>query len=1128
MYRIWGFFLLVSAALGACQQGQEHKVLVFSKTAGYRHASIESGKQALQALAQENGFDVDTTEDAGRFTTRQLKQYSAIIFLNTTRNCLNDQQQLAMQRYIQAGGGFVGIHAAADTEYDWPWYGRLVGAYFNGHPNDPNVREAIIENKATDHPCCAHLPKEWNRSDEWYNYRDIQPDLQVLLNLDESSYEGGTNGKEHPIAWYHDFDGGRAFYTGSGHTSETFQEPPFLKHLLWGIKYAMGNGATALDYDSPTVVPEENRFQKVVLDERLDEPMEMAMLPDGRILFVERKGDIHIYDPNSDSTILVTTLSVHTEFEDGLLGMALDPQFGENHWLYLFYSPPGDEPKQHISRFTLDNDELNLSSEKVLVEIGTQRDECCHSGGSLEFGPQGNLWFSAGDDTNPFKSDGFSPSDERPGRGPWDAQKSSANTQDLRGGIGRITPQNDGTYTIPEGNLFPKDGSEGRPEIFAMGCRNPFRISIDDRTGFLYWGDVGPDAGKDVEGRGPRGHDEVNQARAAGFFGWPYFVGDNKAYHEYDFAAEESLDRYDPKRPINNSPNNTGAQILPPAQPAFIWYPYAASEEFPLVGEGGRNAMAGPVFYRDDYPENEFRYPAYYDEKLFTYDWIRGWIMAVTMSESGDFLSIERFLPSQKFSNPIDMFMSPKGDLYVLEYGTAWFRRNDDARLVHLKYINGNRAPVAAVGADKLAGALPLQVNFSSKGTDDPDGDALSYLWDFGDGSTSSEIEPTHTFETAGDHKVVLTVTDRDKLTSTASLTIRTGNDPPKVAWELNGNRTFYWPGRSIDYEVKVEDKEDGSLVNGIVNEDVAVTLDYLERGADINTIAMGHEALAAAARFENGKQLIDGSDCKACHFEDEESIGPAYLQVAGKYKGDPAAKEYLIDKVLNGGGGVWGDNAMAAHPQLSEEEVGQMIDYILSLGLEEDRGERIAIQGSYKPTSAEATGEEGTYVLMATYTDRGADQASSLTGSAVLTLRHPKLSAASYDVIERATRKEIKQKQADQLRISVGQVVMAADNGWVGYFNYDLTEVAAITLLVASAPNIGEGGSIRLYLDSRHTDPIAEIEIPAMLEPGNKAYTIPIASSGIHNLYFTFDSDTEGAVVGAIVSLTFSSKEVL
>ena len=221
-------------------QENTSRLLVFSKTKGYYHKSIPAGIAALQKLGKENGFKVDTTKDAAMFTTDNLKQYHALVFLSTTLDVLDEEQQAAMERFIRSGGGFVGIHAAADTEYDWPWYNKLVGAYFKSHPNNPNVREAIINVTDRGHPATKGLPAKWKRSDEWYNYKNINPDLKVLASLDEKSYEGGENGDHHPIIWYHEYDGGRAFYTGGGHTDESFQDPVFMKHLLGGIRYAIG------------------------------------------------------------------------------------------------------------------------------------------------------------------------------------------------------------------------------------------------------------------------------------------------------------------------------------------------------------------------------------------------------------------------------------------------------------------------------------------------------------------------------------------------------------------------------------------------------------------------------------------------------------------------------------------------------------------------------------------------------------------------------------------------------------------------------------------------------------------------------------------------------------------------
>src|SRR5688572_8840809 len=318
--------------------------------------------------------------------------------------------------------------------------------------------------------------------------------------------------------------------------------------------------------------PPDYRFKPEVVADGLVQPMELELAPDGRIFFNEINGKLRIFKPGNSSVVLAGEIVVFTAQENGFLGFALDPNFRENQWIYLFYSPK-DYAGQRLSRFRMEGDALDLASEKPVLQFPEQREDCCHHAGSVEFGPDGNLFISTGDNTHPGgDSDGYAPIDERPGKGPFDAQKSSANTHDLRGKILRIRPTAEGGYTVPEGNLFPRDGSQGRPEIYVMGCRNPWRMSVDQKTGNVYWGEVGPDAGGDGP-RGSRGYDEINQAKKAGNFGWPYFVGNNFVYYDYDFATKQVGAKFDSAQPTYSSPNNTGAKILPPAQPAFIYWP---------------------------------------------------------------------------------------------------------------------------------------------------------------------------------------------------------------------------------------------------------------------------------------------------------------------------------------------------------------------------------------------------------------------------------------------------------------------------------------------------------------------------------------------------------------------------
>ncbi len=218
-------------------QFEKNKVLIFSKTNGYRHQSIEVGIAAIKKLGAENNFDVDATEDSLYLTDANFKKYKTIIFLSTTGTILGKDQELALQQFIHNGGGLVGIHAATDCEYQWDWYVKMIGGNFLSHPQQQEAKLIIVDNT---HPSTKHLPATWQRKDEWYNFKNLNPDVTVLIKIDETSYTGGKNGDNHPMAWYHSFEGGKIFYTELGHTNESYSDPLFLQHVLGGIQYTMG------------------------------------------------------------------------------------------------------------------------------------------------------------------------------------------------------------------------------------------------------------------------------------------------------------------------------------------------------------------------------------------------------------------------------------------------------------------------------------------------------------------------------------------------------------------------------------------------------------------------------------------------------------------------------------------------------------------------------------------------------------------------------------------------------------------------------------------------------------------------------------------------------------------------
>jgi glucose/arabinose dehydrogenase/cytochrome c551/c552/type 1 glutamine amidotransferase len=1090
------------------------KVLVFSKTTGFRHSAIPAGIKAIQKLGEENGFEVDTTENADRFCEDSLQQYAAVIFLNTTGDVLNHYQEADFERYIQAGGGFVGVHAATDTEYDWGWYGQLVGAYFNNHP--PGVHKATLTVKDKTFQATKDLPEKWEHTDEWYNFKKVDKSIHVLITVDEKTYQGGTMGEQHPISWYHDFDGGRAFYTELGHTEESYTEPNYLKHLLGGIKYAIGRNQY-MDYNKATTlrVPEEDRFTKTVLvSGQFFEPTEMAILPDLSIVVVQRRGEIMYYDQATKKLSEAGKLRVYCKTdvpnvnaEEGLLGITADPDFKNNHYVYLYYSP-ADTSVNRLSRFKFENNKLDTASEKIILQLYSQRNICCHTGGSLTFDANGLLYLSTGDNSTPFDepgqkyvSKGYAPLDDRPGHEQYDDRRTGANSNDLRGKILRIKVNQDGSYSIPEGNLFKPGTPKTRPEIYVMGTRNPYRISVDKKTGYLYWGEVGPDANNDDPARGPRGYDEVNQAKKAGNFGYPLFVGNNYPYRLYNYETGESGPPFDPAHPVNTSRNNTGIKDLPPAQPAFIWYPYAKSPDFPQVGSGGRNAMAGPVYYTDLYPNQQAtRFPDYYNGKLFIYDWVRGWIKAVTMNPDGSYSKMEPFMEHTKLNAPIDMEMGPDGRMYILEYGNGWFSKNADAGLVRIDYNGGNRPPKAVLTVNKLTGGLPFTVKLSARKSTDPDGDALKYLWYFGNGSKKETQEPEveYTFNTAGEYPVAVEVTD-DKGASSRSYTttLYAGNETPDVKIDVIGNKMFYFPGKQVHYTVTVNDKEDGSTENGKLDvSNIYVKADYVE-GRDKAALPQGHQVITGAIA---GKNIMESSDCKTCHKVDEKSIGPSFKQVAEKYKNDPAAPDYLANKIIKGGAGVWGETAMSAHPTITNSEAHQIVEWVMSQAADAKKPQSLPLKSSIDPTMGNPLKDNGVLYLSASYTDKGGPGIKPITGMATTELYNSKLSAGDYDKADGVSTYSMDGKKF--------LLPAANTTGWAAYNNLDLTEVSGIeiTYFAQQAPQYGY--TIEVLLDGLQGTKLGEVTVgPGMkIAPAPNTALIsfaPVSDGKQHTLYF-------------------------
>ncbi|WP_328946300.1 ThuA domain-containing protein [Streptomyces sp. NBC_00250] len=834
------------------------KVLLFTKTAAgaFRHGSISAGTTMFEQLAKDNNFQLDKSEDSSIFTSSTLNTYDAVIMFQTSGMVWdNDAQRQGMQKYVRSGRGVVAVHNATDMNIDsqFPWWDDTVmgGAHMTAHST---IQQGTAKVADRVHPSTKGLPEKWVRSEEWYNFdKNARGNVHVLVTADETTYDAGGSkmGADHPISWCRVAETGKVWATAMGHEASSYSDANFKKHLLGGVKWAAG--AEAGDCGGTV----SSRFQKVTLDGAPDQPMELDVASDGKVFYISRSGSVHVIHEHEGETETHTAgiLDVYDGGEDGGIGLALDPNFATNRFIYLNYSPAGTAEVNRVSRFKVNaNDTLDMTSEKKLIEVPAYRtvDEPGHTGGYLAFGPGGNLYIGTGDDTNPFASDGFSPIDERQGREHYDAQRSSANTNDLRGKLLRIHPEADGTYTIPSGNLFAPGTAKTRPEIYAMGFRNGFRFAVDKDTGWISLGDYGPDSHAANPDRGPEGTVEWNLIKTPGFYGWPYCTGNNTPFNNYDFTTRTSGAKFDCAAPVNDSPNNTGLTKLPAAKPATVWYNYHESKEFPEIATGGGGApMGGPFYHYDAASTSERKFPQYYDKTPFFYEWSRNTVKEFRLDANGGLLKINPLVAQIAPHAAIDMKFGPDGAMYLAEWGLGYGHANTDDGIYRIEYVAGNRTPVAKASATPDSGQGPLQVTFSAAGSADPDGDALTYSWNFGDGSSSTAQNPTHTYTANGDYTARLTVKDAGGKTGTTSVPVVVGNTRPKVTFTAPGNGGVIAFGDKIKYTVKVTDPEDGTVDCSKVVVTAALGHDshshdtgqFTGCSGEIQTTASGHDA---------------------------------------------------------------------------------------------------------------------------------------------------------------------------------------------------------------------------------------------------------------------------------------------
>ncbi|MDQ2999949.1 MAG: PQQ-dependent sugar dehydrogenase [Fibrobacterota bacterium] len=466
-------------------------------------------------------------------------------------------------------------------------------------------------------------------------------------------------------------------------------------------------------------------FKRTILVDQPAEPMKLTVLPDGRVVWTQKRGEVMMWQ--SDGQVFsLGTLPVEAGADLGLHGITHDPNFAVNNWIYVVYDPKSDNHPEGVgrwvSRFTLSNNKLDMASEKKILHVRIDRNlsgGCCHHGGALAFDPKGNLYWSIGENSDYVILASLT-NEANPNQ---NSLRSAGNTNDLRGKVVRIHPEPDGSYTIPEGNLFPKGLNKTRPEIFAMGLRNPFSLTVDPKTGWLWVGEVGTDqAVPTPEEKGAVGYEEINLLTKAAHLGYPFVNGPNDPFRNYDYVNKRPLEFFDPEHLVNNSNYNTGLVDLAPAGkplPALVYW--TVRKQYSTVfqfGEGKTAGMVGPTYRFNPALSNSTKLPAWLDGKTLFWDHEREIIRLITLTADNKVAKIDSMMTNVAWRGLVDIQQGPNGSLYTAEYGHGYYTANPTAKISRIDYVGQpcgsvslvpSRAASAGSGGTRLVYADPSQ-----------------------------------------------------------------------------------------------------------------------------------------------------------------------------------------------------------------------------------------------------------------------------------------------------------------------------------------------------------------------------------------------------------------------------------
>ncbi|OLF13520.1 ThuA domain-containing protein [Actinophytocola xanthii] len=1017
-----------TAPEAAAQAAAPVNVLVFHGPEDAQKDPVVRATDAIAGLGQQNGMNVAVTSDPAAFTPQNLARYRGVVMLSAEGAALNAAQEAALQSFIKAGNGYLGVADAVKFQPDSTWFTGLLGARpvgslpqalpaatitasaenppsetkdklndgqsstkwlarattgwvtyrlatpavvtkyaltsandFDGRdprnwtlqgsqdgttwtdidsrtnqvfperfqrrefevtnttawahyrlnitqnsgepltqlaewslytaesapPPEPTPVQSVVNITDRHHPANAGLPLNVTRTDKWYNWAtNPVGTVHTVAQVEERHYNPGpgANGPFHPVSWCRDYDGGRSFYTGMGHTDGSYSESAFRKHLLGALKWTTG----MVRADCKATIASNYKIERLTAPnqtgqlDQVGEPHGLTVAPDGKVFYVGKAacptapivewenpnvgkgcGTIHQWDPATKQVKLLTTLEVMghrgsgdelIKNEEGLLGIVLDPNWADNGWVYTYWMPHASIDrdkrigKRTISRFTYNfqAQTLDQATRKDLLSWDVQIHSCCHAGGGMAFDKDGNLYVGSGDSNSSQGSGGYSGNNwtaEYKGVSFQDARRTAGNTNDLNGKIIRIHPEADGTYTIPEGNLFPPGTAKTRPEIYVMGVRNISRLQIDPEHNWLTAAWVGPDALTPNPNLGPAKYETATIITEAGNHGWPYCMGNRQPYRDRSNSNAEVLTGwYDCDNPLNTSPRNTGLIELPPVKDNMIWYSpdgggpvfpkrpgssiptYNAADATytqPYLKGGSQAVMTGPTYHYDRVNTNSgVAWPKYWDDKWFIGDQSNNQNrIAVTVDPAGVPTAqppvfaetIRPIIPggggSDRLQDWMDAKFGPDGALYLLDYGGGFFSLTQNQKLIRVSYTGGGPTPAVTTNSVAVQDrALTYRFNGLRAG-------GVSWAWDFGDGTTSTEANPVHTYKRVGPYTATLTVTYADGETATTRTNVNVGcvvSDPNTTVTFLDANTTV--PNRNVGGGCKVDDLIDDEI----------------------------------------------------------------------------------------------------------------------------------------------------------------------------------------------------------------------------------------------------------------------------------------------------------------------------